>query len=403
MKKITHVILIALYIWACQDVDPLKPPDELSMNYGQLIIDTLYVTADSFVVNERVNTFNAPKLCIGNYKNFEASILLKFIDIPDSGSIVDSVAIEFSTLHVFGEAFKSMPVSLYQVDEQWYENANTEDQWHSFNPTSEIASIQITSEDSSRIKLTITDSTLINEWMSDGIYNRGLFLKCTDLGINYIREIASSEYGVDSLAPMITFRYKSINDTIFVTDTMDVKYTLDATIFDNNGNDIFDNAKSQNDILVASGIGARTYIQFSEINSLPKNILVQKAEIILPIWDEDFVIQGQKNSLNNTNDKQDYYTNYLTDFESAELDSIYLNTISLTENDSVLTMESNSDRARMGKYFIQNIVNASLQCEWFSIQYQNEGQDLSILRFRRTADNPALLVLKYFKVEKSGF
>ena len=403
MNKITSILLLILTLWACQDIDPLKPPDELSMNYGQLIIDTLYVTADSFVVNDRVNTFNARKLCIGSYKNFEAAILLKFIDIPDSGSIIDSVAIEFSTLHVFGEAYVNMPVSLYKVDEQWYENANTEDQWHSYNPTSEIQAFQITTEDSSRIKFTISDTTLINEWISDGIYNKGLFLKCTDPGINYIREIASSEYGVDSLAPMITFRYKGINDTVFVTDTMDVQYTLDATIFDNNGNEIFDYAKSQNDILVASGIAARTYIQFNEISLLPQNIIIQKAEIFLPIWDEDFVIQGQKNSFNNKNDIQDYYINYITDFASAELDSIYLNIISLTENDSVLTMESNSDRARMGKYFIQSIVNESLQSEWFSIQYQNEGQDLSIKRFMRTADNPGRLILKYFKVEQSGF
>ncbi len=404
MKKTTYIIFVILTLWACQDIDPIKPPDELSMNYGELIEDTLYATADSFVINERVNTFDSPKLCIGNYKNFETTILLKFYDLPDSGSIIDSMAIEFSTLSKLGEASVDMPVSLYKVEEEWTENANTKDEWHTYTSTTEIATIQIPSEDSSRIKFTITDTTLINEWVSAGLYNKGLYLKCMDPGINYIREIASSEYSLNSpLVPMITFRYKGIDDSVFVTDTMDVRFTLDATIFDNNGSEIYSIAQAQNDILVASGIGARTYLQFNDLSSLPKNILVQKAEIFLPIWDEDFEIQGQKNSYNNLNDRQNFYINLLSDVTNAELDSVYLNFISLAESDSVVTTQSTTDRSRMGKYFIQKMVNGIIESKWFSIQYQNEGQDLSIKRFKRTADNPARLILKYFQVEQSGF
>jgi hypothetical protein len=311
------------------------------------------------------------------------------------------LAIEFSTLSTLGEAIVDMPIALYKPDEECYENANEEDKWHSFNPVSEIATIQIPSADSSRIKFTISDTTVIREWLSDGIYNKGLYLKCSNPGINYIREIASMEYGVDSLRPQITFRYWDKEDSVFVTDTTNIG--LDATIFNNNGNDLFNIAQSQNDILIASGIGARTYLQFDDISSLPKNILVQKAEIFLPIFDEDFELTGQKNSLNNTNDPQGYYINLVSDLAITELDSAYLNVISLSETDSLVRTSSNDSRARLGKYFIQNIVNGTIESTWFSIQYKNEGQDLSIKRFMRTADNPARMTIKYFEVEQSGF
>jgi hypothetical protein len=401
MKNTITILLTLLIIWSCQDIDPLRPPEELTMNYGELVSDTLFATADSIVINERVNTYNAPKLCIGNYKNFETTILLRFVQLPDSGSIIDSVAIEFSTLHVLGEAMSDMPVSIYKVEEEWTETANTKDEWHTFAPTTEIDAIQIPSEDSTRIKFTISDTSLIREWISDGFFNKGLYLKCTNPGINYIREIASTEYGVDSLAPQITFRYWDEEDSVFVTDTTYIG--LDATIFNNNGNEIFNIAQSQNDLLVASGIGVRTYLEFSDLSLLPPNILVQKAELHVPVWDEDIQMQGQKNSFDNTNDKQNFYINSITDLSNSELDSVYLNFITMTQSDSLVKISTTNNRAVMGKYLIQNIVNGNQESNWFSLQYQNEGQDLSIKRFRRTADNPARLILRYFKVEQSGF
>ena len=405
MRNIFVILLFLMMFMACQDVDPLKPPDELSMNYGELVETTLFATADTFIVNERINTFNSTKLSIGNFNNFEAAILLKFIDIPDSGSIVDSLAIEFSTLSVFGESSVDMPVTLYRVEEEWYENANTQDQWHTFDPTSEITAIQIPSEDSTRIKFTIADTALIREWISDGIYNKGLYLKCSDPGIGYIREIASTEYQVDSLLPQISIRYWDDEDSIFVTDT--TRIGMDATIFNKNNSEVFDIAQTQKDIIVSSGIGARAYLQFDELSSLPPNILIQKAELFIPIRDEDLLSPEQPNSFDNTNNPQGYYLNLVADsgdvLTTVELDSAHLNLISMAKSDTVVKAGNNENRARLGKYFIQNIVNENIVSEWFSIQYMDEGQDLSIKRFHRTADNPAQLKIKYFEVEQSGF
>ena len=405
MKKIIFIILSFIAFWTCQKLDPLKPTDELSMNYGKLVEDTLYSTADTFLVNDRINTYSAIKLCIGNYENFESAILLKFIDLPDSGTTVDSIAIEFSTLSVQGEASADMQVALYKVDNEWYENANTEDQWHSFNPTTEIGTIHIPSEDSTRVKFEITDTTVINEWISDGLYNNGLYLKCINPGINYIREIASMEYGVDSLAPQITIRYWSVSDSTFITDTTYIG--LDATIFNNNGNDLFNRAKTNHDILVASGIGARTYLQFHDLNMLPQNIVIQKADLYLPISDNSFTNPGQPNNFDNRNNPQAFYINLVADsgdvLTTTELDSVYLNLVSLAATDSIVQTNSSSNRAWLGKYFIQSIVNDDINSEWLSIQFADEGQDLSIKRFKRLSESPARLVIKYFQVEQTGF
>ncbi|HEM49083.1 MAG TPA: hypothetical protein ENO27_02615, partial [Caldithrix sp.] len=61
MKKTTIILFTILAFWACQKIDPVKPPEELPMNYGTLIEDTLYVTAVSLVGKERENTYNSPK------------------------------------------------------------------------------------------------------------------------------------------------------------------------------------------------------------------------------------------------------------------------------------------------------------------------------------------------------
>ena len=405
MKKISLILVFLTSIWSCQELDPVQPTDELSMNYGSLIEDTLYSTADTFIVDNRINTYNSKKLCIGQFENFESAILLKFIDVPDSGTIIDSVGIELSTLGTLGEPVSEMQVSIYKVDDEWYENANTEDQWHSFSPVLEIGKVQIPAEDSSRIKFAITDTTVINEWLSDGVYNNGMYLKCTNPGVNYIREIAAMEYGVTSLLPQISFRYWSESDTAFVTDT--TYLGLDASIFNNNGNNIFEQAKTENEIVIASGISARSFFQFHDLYNLPKNIVVEKADLYLPILNESFTNPGQLNEFDNKNDPQDYFINLVADsgnvITSTELDSVYLNLVSLIGTDSTIQTNSSTSQSRLGKYFIQNIINDNINSEWFSVQFYNEGQDLSIRRFKNIKESPARLVIKYFKVEQSGF
>ena len=230
-------------------------------------------------------------------------------------------------------------------------------------------------------------------------------MKCINPGINYIREIASMEYGVDSLAPQITIRYWSVSDSTFITDTTYIG--LDATIFNNNGNDLFNRAKTNHDILVASGIGARTYLQFHDLNMLPQNIVIQKADLYLPISDNSFTNPGQPNNFDNRNNPQAFYINLVADsgdvLTTTELDSVYLNLVSLAATDSIVQTNSSSNRAWLGKYFIQSIVNDDINSEWLSIQFADEGQDLSIKRFKRLSESPARLVIKYFQVEQTGF
>ncbi|MEJ2052609.1 MAG: DNRLRE domain-containing protein [Calditrichaceae bacterium] len=409
MKKLISILLI-LIVWACQDKDPINPNTELSLNdYGDLKEITLYATADTFIVNERVNTSNSPKLCIGSFNGIEAGILMKAINLPDSGSIVDSLSIEFSTLGSLGDDIADMPVKIYRVEDEWSETANMEDKWHNYTPVSEISTIVIPSEDSSKITITITDTTLLREWIDDSFYNKGLFLKCDNQGLNYIREIASSENSVDSLLPQITYRYWDETDSLFVTDTLDNNNylgLLDATIFDNNS-DIFDIARTNNDILVASGIGATAYFQFDSISSLPKNILVQKTELFIPVLDESFINPNAPNLFDNPNDAQGFYTNMVLDsgdvLMDTEIDSSSLNSITLSDKDSLVEISNNASRAYFGKYFIQEIINGNVASEWFSLEYGNQGQDLSIKRFQNLQSDPARLVIKYFQVKQSGF
>jgi hypothetical protein len=413
MNRILAIIIFLSAIWACQDLTSINPPAELNLKgrYGEYIDTTIYATRDTFLLGDPINTTGAPKLSLGKFHNLESSILLKFVYLPDSTSLVDSVYIELNGLKSLGDATSDMVVSIYEADYEWDGSANLEDQWHNYTPGNKIKDVIFSAEDSSRYKIAIDDSSIYNQWFRDGDSNKGLFIRAENA--TYIKELGSFEYyyasDYENYIPRIIYRI--YRDSVFVHDTL---YTgIDATIFDHiqsGEQDPFTAAKENNDLVIASGITAHTLIQFDGLSSLPKNAVIQSASLQIPLKNESFFTPGAENELMNTNNSQGFYLRSVEeatdDLSYYKVDSIFTSSsyiISLSRNDSTLAISDVTEQVKFGRNYIQNIINKTIDSKWFYFQYISQQQDISVCRLKDLAEEPARIRIKYFLVDKTDF
>jgi hypothetical protein len=413
MNKIFDFLILVLFTWSCQDISSIQPPDELNLKerYGKYVDTTFYATRDTFLVGNPVSTFGAPKLSVGKLHNLESSILLKFVFLPDSAYIIDSVYIELFGLKSLGDATSDMVVSIYEADYEWDGTANLEDQWHNYTPTNKIKDVIFSAQDSMRYKIAIEDSSIYNKWFREGDENKGLFLRAEDA--TYIREFASFDYyyasDYENYIPRIIFRV--FEDSVFRHDTL---YTgLDATVFDHGisgGQDPFELANQDEDLVISSGIASRSFIQFDGLNSIPPNAVVQSADIYIKQKNMSFYLPGSENELLNKNNEQYIYLLSVeesnADLSHYKLDSVFTSSsyqIFLSRNDSTLKLSDINEQVKFGRNYIQNIINGAINSNWFYLQYVNEGQDISLMRLKDSSEDPAELHIQYILVDQSDF
>lgn len=418
MRKFCLLLLSYFLTLACQDLNSIKPPNELNLSerYGTFIDTTILATADTFIVDYRISTLYAPKLSLGRYKNFEASLLIKFTGLPSINELIDSVYIELSALNRLGEVSSDLNVAVFKVDKEWDEAANLSDEWHNDLPSQEIKKLPFPVEDSSKIRIAIEDTSLFNQWRREKDSNLGLYLRLADSGERYIREIASFEYmfssNVKEFLPKLIYNIYDNEDSVFVKDTLQTG--LDVTIIDYNPpahENVFDIARTQGDLLIASGVAARIFLKFDGLSSIPPNSIIQKAEIFMPVKDEDFFTGLSPNTLENDNNYQQFYlrsvkeaNDNLSYFKVDSVFSLYSNyVVSLRKAESYISAVDVEEQVKFGQSYLQDILNGTRSSEWFYLQYKNERQDISVLRLAGLREEPARLNIRYFKVKQHVF
>lgn len=409
MQKVLGLVLITFMI-SCQELEPVFPPPELDLvdRYGEFVDTVFTATQDTFIVDYRINTGFSQKLSIGSYDGFQASFLIRFLNIPDEDKLLDSVYIQFTGLQKFGDDIGDLTVNVYEVEQEWDESANEDDFWHNQPSMPLIKSITLSSQDSSIYNVSIEDTSLIRKWQREQENNKGLFFQVDAASSGYIRELVSSE-GFSTLGWPRMY-YKIFQDTVFVNDSTNI--SLDATIFDyfKQGSDnIFESARNSKELLISSGIRARTFVRFDQINSLPENSILQGANLMLLANDESFTAPGQPNNLVNSNHLPYFYTRVVSEanenlsyyrVDSTFIsNSFYSNLLIKEDNDISFT---DNDQTNFGKYTIQDIVNGSIKYEWFLIHYQFDYSDISVERLLGRIKEPPLLNIRYLVVDNNG-
>ena len=227
-------------------------------------------------------------------------------------------------------------------------------------------------------------------------------------GPEYIREFISNRYIDGEKWPRLD--YYEVHDTTKIKDSTNI--CDNATIFNYfpQTANIYDIARDNRDLIVASGVTAQTILTFPQIDSLPKNILLYKVDLVFDVTDKDLIDQSEPNPLDNPNHAEEYYIRNIlerdNELENIVVDSSYysnsLYNILMTQSGDSVHL-SDYQQQNFARIILQPIVNGDKNTEGFLIKYRNEVQDISVKRFNNTAISKPRLRLQYYLLEKTGY
>ncbi len=405
------VLLLGMYfINACQKLDAIQAPDEFQLGgyYGTYVDTTLYPTKALFKVDDRVNTASGLKLCVGSYKGFNAGFLLRFFGLPSIDQAMDSVYIELTSYGIMGDNQRGpIEIGMYQVESQWAEDANTQNEWHNYQPQNLLATFTIDPTDTFKLKASI-DTTVVNSWRATDSTNFGLFFKQIGGNGDFIRQFESLENNNANDWPKLYFLVKK--DSVFSRDSIRIGY--DATIFDYvaKENNLFDWTKEQGDLIIGSGLGVHTFLRFPALDSLSSKAQIKNADLILTVRNDDFFTNDPVgNSYNNGTVSSSFYirsvTNADSNLTSFTIDSSFVSNLNfnytLTQLGDTLSLYSDNEKMKFGVNFIQNLINKKISSEWLYLQYKDEVSAFSLKRLYGLGSGQIMLKVRYFLIDNS--
>ena len=189
MKKYIVLLLLLAVIWGCQNLNPVDPPPELNFDsYGVYVDTTLYANQAEFKVDYRIDTQYATLLNLGNYKDFDAQVLLKFTSIPTSVTTIDTAYIELSSNGKLADACAQLSVDMVVPTETWDAAANLDEAWHSPIAGETIGQFTVSDQDTEKIRIYL-DPALVAGWQTAGNDNNGLLLRTASGSGEIIRDM----------------------------------------------------------------------------------------------------------------------------------------------------------------------------------------------------------------------
>jgi len=412
MKKIIFLLLPLLFAFSCQDLSSIQPPDELDLKgqFGTFVDTVFYANKAQFEIDPKPATGNGKNLCTGNYQDFSSAFFIQFIGIPSDTIKIDSAYIELTTNGRFGTADEMLDLDVYLVDEEWDEHTvNTLPEFHSYQPVTMMEQIQVGLDDTLKVRIPL-DTTIFNDWRYDTETNNGLYIRSTAALENHIREFESFEVLNDLDWPKIYFFY--MDDTVSVKDSVSIGFDAIVFEYDSSAYNVFDPTPTDNYLLLASGLQAQIKVQFDFLKSLPKNMVIQSADLQLDVDDTDIISGMPENTLDNPNYGSGFYARSIMNTDSGlVVDSTFTtnlnNSFYMQQTDDKISMPTAYDQEKFGKNQIQQIINGETNSEWFLIQFTEEESVVSVLRLFGLEDpihpNPIRMQLRYFEVTEDGF
>jgi hypothetical protein len=410
MIKYILVLLPVLGLFSCYDIKPTESSSGFNMNnrYGELVDTTIIADLDTTVLGATLSTASSGKFSVGVHQSFQASSLLKFTLMPADTVNIDSFYIQLWLYGKVKDNLESFTIGLYDVEQEWDETANTDAYWHDSPALTKIQEYEVTESDTAAIRIYIQDTSLVNKWRREQSDNLGILLR-QEAGAENILEFVSNKTLETTKWPRVGYKIQ-VNDTTVTYDSLNVANM--ATIFDYTpmGENIFELAKTNQDLLIASGIPAQTILTFPGLKQLPPYSIIHKTNLILDVNNEDFLMPGTENSLDNRLHDEEYYIRNIVEMdetlENLEVDSTYLissgyNILMTQDGDSLqlssYQQESFSDR------FIQPILDGDTESKGFLIKYRNEVQDISVKRLNSSKIRKPRLRVQYYLLKNAGY
>ena len=410
IRKVVYLVLGMALFYSCQNFNPVYPPPELDVRgrFGEYVDTTFEATADTFIVDYKTNTQYSTKLSMGNYRGFKAAFLLKFTKLAIPDNPMDSVTIHLKPQNTFGNQSGTLTMNVFVVEDAWDEDANTDDFWHNPPSMTLLTTMEVDAQDTNRVVIAINDTALIHRWQREGEENNGLFFRLGSENPEFIREFVSFK-GLHTY-DWPTMYYRVQKDTIFTVDSTNVGKA--AAIFDYEpqaNQDVYEIARSTQNLVVSSGIQARLLVRFDQIMEIPSNVIMQAANLSLQINDESFGGVADSNEMANKDHSSFYYLRLVTEADDALTSLTVDSSFKTNSNYSLLLRQegeqvyfTEEEQVKFATSYVQDIINETKEYKWFQIQYQNEYNDISVVRFFNRFTLAPTLHVRYYRVDNSG-
>ncbi len=275
IQKIVTLLLITAAIVSCDDQPLIFEEDEIPFREpaGNVVETTAVIDSTFFFITDPFfGRGNSPNLMLGEYKDLESSILLRFRDISVNVS-VDSAQISFIPSFVYGEALESFTAHVFEVTSDWNTVTLPE---VTVNPI-EVASFQVSSSLEEVERVTIP-ADLAQKWVDAAVDstlpNYGILISSDNAGFakQYIHDVSNPN------GPVL-----NINMLLFYSDNGEQAVEIlipSATTYLVDGPKVLENG------FVLSNFGShRMAVRFG-IGHIPDNAIINFAEMVL-VLDED--------------------------------------------------------------------------------------------------------------------
>jgi len=398
MKKLYYtIILILIALMSCEDSSPIADPS--GGQIGELYRDTLVAINDTFIVGEKVSTGLSPRLFIGSHNDVESRALIKFSTLPDDSIVVDSLYLLLQSVSHYGDSSGNIDIKIKLITKSWGEKANTDDSWSYQNDASDdpetTTNYTISTEDSLLYTIKLPD-TLVSIWRDTTVEdkNHGLLLDFENA--NYIKEFASEN---STIIPKIVYVYQNSQNDSTIRDTIGAAF--DASVVDYSGNLVSDSL-----MYITSGYTHHAFVKFdfNEIPGLDSSIISN----VNFIFTRDSLASDVNVSKTNVFYFRTVTTPY-NDLPSFNVDSTFtlnlFHNITLVENEYDKIEIESIRRGETGQYFIQSIINESIEYGSFMLHYIGEGSAISVYALKGTKgikeSNKPKMIIEYYKIPNS--
>jgi len=412
MKKILNLFLIGIFVFACQNLNSIDPPQELKAldRLGTFIDTTIYADTAFFQIDKYINTENSAVLSVGSFNDFKASIFMKFTRMPnDSGATYDSVFVILTPRFSFPQNSNPINLSVSELQEAWPDSVNSLPEFHDYQAPTPFYTFSLSPDDTNQVIIPV-DVNTFNRWVEAGNENFGLVIKAQYESEGFFKEFHNFYSENPENWPKLV--YRTVLDTTIEHDTTNIG--IASAVYDynfDNPENIFSMAKEKKELILASGIASRAILKFNALQQLPVNSLIYKADVELDLNDQDFFDPAQENRLKNSDHPNGYYLRWISsiseDGSKIDIDSSFANnsyySYSLYGDGDKIHFINESDQVRFGKSYVQGFLNGTYDSIWFYLQFANEYQDLAVRRIKSFKENGVRLRVYYYLIKSEGF
>ncbi len=223
-----------------------------------------------------VNSGISPYLYVGQSTDIESQILIRFSELPDSGTVLEKAILTLHAHRIFGEQTGTFMASVSEITDEWVEKEVT---WESFETgglkgtqfmTRKISADEISAWNDTLSLKFILPNNIVQSWINDpsDSSHHGICLSLSTPSSFIAEFYSNNEPYLEDNRPKLTLY--SIEDTSAVNSIVHISPDKDCTVSKTN------RGPSADFLHIGNGTALRTMLFFN-LDSIPMDATINRA------------------------------------------------------------------------------------------------------------------------------